>query len=1540
MFVYAIYKNKLKKVSLPEKVDGNFWIDDINEYNDKFNLITIEAQDGRWKLIAHYNYELYKDNQKVDFVYIENYNYYFLKNNQTKEVITLYICPINEVFHYYHVKAKEISIGTDSHNSIFYNNSMVANKQVLLSYRQNGWLIKNFNPGFSVFLNENVVKEDTFVNYGDVIFIMGLKIIPINNFFIMCYDGDAIRYNQNEIEPFENNITSNLEKIEDDDEYMLVYKANEYFRRAPRFRSKVETLKLKIENPPEKRNGDEMPTILAVGPMMTMSIISVVLIYNSITKLATGGTAEGISQLVMGVAMFCAMLIWPLITRRWRNKYTDRQEIKRRDRYEKYIQRKRNEITNNISKQRQILLENYLSSEECSNIILNRRPKLWERKLEDDDFLMVRLGQGKMPLDISLDYPDNEFKVDDDILNDIIRDLVSESKDINGAPITISFLEKQITGIIGPSVLINYFLKGILLQLITYYSGDILKIVFLNKNSKDYYCFRILKHCWNEDETFRFFATNSDEIKEVLSYLDKQYDLRFEDLSEGLRKEIKNDSYKKYKPYYLIITDDYENIAENKFTKSLLEDEGNLGFSMIILNDKLATLPSACSGFINIGEQNSGLIENELVTTKQRGFLADFPTNIDINKCCVKLANIPMIINSSTKSLPNTYGFLQMYNVGKVEQLNALSRWKQNDPTVSLSVPIGINPNGDLFKIDLHEKYHGPHGLVAGTTGSGKSEWIITFVLSMAINYHPDEVSFVLIDYKGGGLALAFENKELGIKLPHIAGTITNLDVTELNRSLASIEAELKRRQREFNKARDISGESTIDIYKYQRLYREGVVDKPISHLFIISDEFAELKAQQPDFMDQLVSTARIGRSLGVHLILATQKPTGVVNDQIASNSRFKVCLKVQDKSDSTDMIRVPDAAEIKQAGRFYLLVGYNDYFAVGQSAYCGMPYEPSDIIRKPVDTNITFVNNIGRVIKNIDDIKIKTNTKNYGEVLLNIVKYLANVANKEQIKVNQLWLDRIPNIIYVNDLIKKYNYSKVDFEINPVIGEYDDPANQSQHLLTVPLSKVGNALVYGMAGSGKEEFLTTLIYSSIITYSVEELNIYAIDCGSETLKMFKSAPQVGDILIASDEDKIKNLFKMIEDILEYRKKLLAQFGGSFSYYNKVNENKLANILIVLNNYDSFQENYESYEEELVNLTRDCVKYGITFVISGATSASIRSKLKNNFTQNFVLQLTDPYEYLNILGSVNKMVPSNNKGRGLIKFKDPYEFQTASFCEEEKQLEFISELCNKLKEKFKIKAKSVPTLPEVVTVNNLGSIESLRNLPIGIRKDTLEPITFDFVTNYVSVITSSSIDNAKSFINGLIQLIKKANNKIVIFDLYKLVFSKSDADIIYCDHDFDKQISSLNKYLSSLLTIYNKNFDVSSLKTCEDTSIMIIGLSELFERISTENQQSFLSLIKKAKVLGKIKIMLIDNIANIKKYSYEDWYRENVKTNSGIWIGSGISEQNIIRIPKMTKEMYNLIANDFGFVVIDGVGYLTKMVQYSEEIENLDVGDV
>lgn len=214
--------------------------------------------------------------------------------------------------------------------------------------------------------------------------------------------------------------------------------------------------------------------------------------------------------------------------------------------------------------------------------------------------------------------------------------------------------------------------------------------------------------------------------------------------------------------------------------------------------------------------------------------------------------------------------------------------------------------------------------MVAGTTGSGKSEILQTYILSMATLFHPYDVGFVIIDFKGGGMVNQFKN------LPHLIGAITNIDGREINRSLSSIKAELRKRQELFAKY------NVNHIDAYIKLFKKGQTDIPLPHLILIVDEFAELKMDQPEFMKELISAARIGRSLGVHLILATQKPSGVVDAQIWSNSKFKLCLKVQNKDDSNEVLKTPVAAEIKEPGRAYLQVGNNEIFELFQSAYSG----------------------------------------------------------------------------------------------------------------------------------------------------------------------------------------------------------------------------------------------------------------------------------------------------------------------------------------------------------------------------------------------------------------------------------------------------------------------------------------------------------------------------------------------------------------------------------------------------------------------------
>ena len=327
---------------------------------------------------------------------------------------------------------------------------------------------------------------------------------------------------------------------------------------------------------------------------------------------------------------------------------------------------------------------------------------------------------------------------------------------------------------------------------------------------------------------------------------------------------------------------------------------------MLFSYRKIGLLPPACSQIVELtpNEKGQAALFRPLRFNEKPLFFTPDPalSSAVYERSALRLANVEMADKDKSFTLPKVYTFLEMYSAGKVEHLNIQQRWSQSDASTSLAAPVGVDSNGNIFMLDIHEKAHGPHGLIAGMTGSGKSEWIMSYILSLAICYNPEDLAFILIDYKGGGMAQAFA------KLPHTAGIITNLDGNMIRRSLMSIDSELKRRQRIFSLVSSQIGTSTIDIYKYQQLYHQGEVKESIPHLLIIADEFAELKDQEPEFMDDLISAARIGRSLGVHLILATQKPSGVVNDQIWSNTRFRICLKVQDRSDSQEMLRRPEA--------------------------------------------------------------------------------------------------------------------------------------------------------------------------------------------------------------------------------------------------------------------------------------------------------------------------------------------------------------------------------------------------------------------------------------------------------------------------------------------------------------------------------------------------------------------------------------------------------------------------------------------------------
>lgn len=1521
MIVNLIKNRSLFSVTLPEKVYGQYWLNDMDENGNFRKLISIEAHKNEWVVKSNKIAQIVdKDSQPVKNTIIKDDSYFNLNVVGEQGKVILFTEPIvkdRNTFRKLVVKGKcSFSIGRTDNNSIVFENKYVSSNHCIISFNGNEWSIIDKNSTNGTFINGYKADSQT-LTPGDLINIMGLKIIVGSNYIALNNPNGKVKINSNDFINFRNQ----QYKIRDD----ITSVDHDYFYRSPRFMRQIETAKFKIDPPPTIQKADDMPLALTLGPSLTMGIASLSTAVMAIVNFSSG---EGkitsiIPTLCMSFSMLAGTVLWPIITKKNDKKRKLEGEKKRQDKYLKYLDSVRDRIKRECKEQSDILNENIVSVDECINRITTVNRSLWERTIGQKDFLRLRLGRGSLPLDASVNYPEAKFSMDDDNLQDAMQSLGNEKKELENVPISIDLIDTYISGIIGQSNSVINTAKSLVVQMIALHSYDELKIMLIT-NDDDMYDWefaRSINHFWNNDHTKRYIATNYDEVKELSVSIEK----------EVIQRIQANKTIEDYNPYYVIITTDRELSDKCEAVSQLLDFKQNCGFSLISLREELKDLPKEVESVVYLNGAQSKIFNKNDLSGKSVAFNPEIADGVAIENAAYIISNLYLDESTQAYTLPNMITFLEMYNVGKIEHLNSLARWKENDPVNSLQAAIGFDTQGELFYLDLHEKYHGPHGLVAGMTGSGKSEFIITYILSLAINYHPDEVAFILIDYKGGGLTGAFIDEERGVKLPHLAGTITNLDGSAIKRSLISIQSELRRRQGIFNLARKVSNEGTMDIYKYQRLYRDGVVSEPVPHLFIISDEFAELKTQQPEFMEQLISAARIGRSLGVHLILATQKPSGVVDDQIWSNSKFRVCLKVQEKADSQDMIKRPDAAELQQTGRFYLQVGFNEFFALGQSAWCGADYIPTETVEKKVDDSIEIIDNLGRVIKEFKPEKSIVENKPKIKQIVGIVKYLSTLAEKENIVERPLWLDPIPSKIYVNDLEEKYNVQEEDFVLSPVIGEYDDPYNQKQDVVKISLSNEGNCLVYGATGNGKTTFLSTLTYSLIKNHSVDALNIYILDFGSETLKAFEKDPHVGGVALSLDEEKVVNLFKMLDTELNRRKQLFSDFGGDFASYCKTSGNTVPNIVVLINNYAGFAEQFEKLEDVFGTLSRDGVKYGIIFVVTASTTNAIRYRYIQNFRQVLTMQLNDPTDYPLVIGRTEGLVPAKFKGRGLINIIEQdkvYEFQTAYCNDSEDIYEYIRRFCAKSAENADRTAKTIPVLPGFVKYADVKTAIGELTLPVGIDKRTVSPVFINMKNKYIYPIMANDSVALEPFFGEFVKVAASLSNcNVQILDCEGWVKEDMLGTDTVITSEFDDVISSLFEDILARNNGYKAaNMNENYFDKYEERLIIISGMDKLINRISNETKEKLFAMLIKGKALYKMHFVIVDSQHYFSSAEYSEWYKAHIKSNEGLFIGDGFAEQYSLKANKHSNSFYEEIGNDFGYLIRRGKPALIKLL--------------
>ena len=447
--------------------------------------------------------------------------------------------------------------------------------------------------------------------------------------------------------------------------------------------------------------------------------------------------------------------------------------------------------------------------------------------------------------------------------------------------------------------------------------------------------------------------------------------------------------------------------------------------------------------------------------------------------------NIPFVLNASILSnyqrinyLTKTITFKDVYKDFPIYEYYTV---KQNGLRADFA-----SVGKELLSFDLHESKNGPHGLIGGSTGSGKSELIVSMLLSLCLRYRPDYLNIVLIDYKGGGIKESLSYK--GKTLPHIIASIDNLENDTFQRLIVAIDRECKRRQKLFKELsnKTMSSIMNIDDYLESDFQKYGLPN--IAHLLIVVDEFAQLKKENPEIIKELVSFSRIGRSLGLHLILATQRPSGVIDEEIWSNSRFKIALKVQSEKDSNDIIHSKDAAYLNNPGEFYLSV--DDGLIKAKSFYSKSDVNDNDAYKVALlDNSLKIVNK--KEVKSTDIISLSSY----------INEKILDVCDKLNIKTEKMVFEK-PTSKTIKELNDIYHDDCF------VLGEVDDYLNASKYSLKVDLNK--NSFIY----SNRNEInniLNNVKKKTIVIGSKKYSNKY-----------------ISDSLVYDESDDIEFLFKYL----------------------------------------------------------------------------------------------------------------------------------------------------------------------------------------------------------------------------------------------------------------------------------------------------------------------------------------------------------------------------------------------------------------------------
>lgn len=1150
--------------------------------------------------------------------------------------------------------------------------------------------------------------------------------------------------------------------------------------------------------------------------------------------------------------------------------------------YQSYLTKTTSIIDKVHREEQQILHYQQPSPLKLLSLIENYDSRLYERMTNNKDFLAVSLGTGTEPSSITID---SEYNLrDEGEWARHTKNLIETYSYQEDVPIVMN-LRKQTLGLVGNYDVLKDTVSNLFLQMIFFQSyRDINFITLVPQKSyvKDWHKWRLLPHFKMQEINTRGIVHNAKTRDVILSNLYQIINSR--------KQKLKEASYEKsvFMPHLVLTIFDDSYLAGHGLNEFLSDDMSDLGVTVIWCKEDKKLLPETITSLVEIKSQQSGVFiqDNESYLNKPFTPYPKLETRKDFEVIIRQIASLEHM-EIEKNAVPESLSLLEQYLVETTEELNIAQRWAVAEPSKSIASLIGWKGKKEFAFWDLHEQVHGPHAIIGGTSGSGKSEFLTTFLIGLAINFSPEDIGMLIIDWKGGGIADTLKN------LPHFMGSITNLDGAGTARALASINAELKKRQREFRKygVSNIAGYTKL--YREREKPREGVKypSKPLPHLMLVSDEFAELKENVPEFLDELTSVARIGRSLGVHLILATQKPDGVVNDQIDANAKSKVALKMSDESNSKTLIKTGDAAHITNAGRGYLRVGESEVYELFQSGYGGVEYQPDAKEDEIQDERIYNINDSGQwelIYNPHEDIinqELKEDLPTQLEAVISEIETNFKALNYK--KPDKPWLPNLAKSIPT----KKVKLDK-QHNLTLPLGLLDIPKLQTQEVYNYNLEEATHTVIFSSPGFGKSITLQTIIMNLARENTPDQVQFNLLDFGTNGLLPLRDLPHVADIVTLEENEKLQKMLDRIGDNLAERKALLKKEGvANLKQYQAKTNQTLPVIVNILDSYDGLSQNdrrKDNVDNILMSILREGAAMGIYLIMTAGRYNAIRMNMLANLQTKIALFLNEEGDLNNLFGR-EKLTQVEIPGRAQIKLEEPLALQIYLPNNGENEVEILESTKKEVNEMKKSwdgeTPNKIPMVPDELDFDVFEkyiSENSKSTLFFGLNKINANTESFELFKGQTLGLFPESPKQASLVYPFLIkQLLERVpRDEIVIIDANNSLETLKDYVSLYVDKKLFNIESTLVK--EALENLLEKDEDKQQL-------VIISGISDVFEKIMlTPNQVSeILGLQNKS-----VQLIFIDNMSRIaNNYAITSSLKDNLYQ---ILFGGDLNNQRFI----------------------------------------------